>query len=385
MSGDIESIGAAITAGLAGAAVEPKHGGGGGGGGHADSRCLNCGTSLVGSHCHRCGQRVDIHRSFAAIGHDLVHAIFHFEGKLWNTLPLLAWRPGDLTRRYIHGERARFISPLALFLFAVFLTYAVLAMVGAGDFTRGLNDGMGLEQAVTEQTRKAAIADGIQSETDRIDAELAKKDLPAAQRQNLQAERETLRKSAEFLGIARARSKEERAADRAAGPAVLDNPAEQVKESADFISRNRIDTGIPFIDHGFEKAFANPALVLYKLQANAYKFAWALIPLSLPFMWLLYPFSRRFHTYDHFVFVTYSISFMLLLFVAVRLLNLTVFGGAVTALALLYVPLHMYRQLRGAYRSSRAGALVRTGLLFFFCMFAVMTFMLLLLALGMSG
>ena len=62
-----------------------------------------------------------------------------------------------------------------------------------------------------------------------------------------------------------------------------------------------------------QKAFANPALILYKLQANAYKFAWALIPLSLPFMWLLYPFSRRFHTYDHFVFVTYSISFMLLL------------------------------------------------------------------------
>ena len=143
MSGDIESIGAAITAGLAGAAVEPRHGGAGG---HGGGRCLNCGTSLVGSHCHRCGQKADVHRSFGAIGHDLVHAIFHFEGKLWNTLPLLAWRPGDLTRRYIHGERARFISPLALFLFAVFLTYAVLAMVGAGG---GL--GQELNKAAAEQ------------------------------------------------------------------------------------------------------------------------------------------------------------------------------------------------------------------------------------------
>jgi hypothetical protein len=88
---------------------------------------------------------------------------------------------------------------------------------------------------------------------------------------------------------------------------------------------------VPFIDHGLEKAIANPALVFYKLQANAYKFAWALIPLSLPFMWLLFPFSRRFHTYDHFVFVTYSISFMLLLFVVVRLLNLTIFGDVATA------------------------------------------------------
>src|SRR3546814_3866939 len=78
--------------------------------------------------------------------------------------------------------------------------------------------------------------------------------------------------------------------------------------------------------------------MLYKVQANAYKFAWALIPLSIPFLWLLYPFSRRFHAYDHFVFVTYSISFMLLLFVVVRLLGMTAIGGWVTSLAVLYVP-----------------------------------------------
>ncbi|KAB2856511.1 MAG: DUF3667 domain-containing protein, partial [Sphingopyxis terrae] len=97
MSGDIEAFGAAITAGLAGGAIEPGHGEGSA---HAGARCLNCGTVLRGSHCHRCGQKADVHRSFGAIGHDLVHAIFHFEGKLWNTLPLLTWRPGDLTRRY---------------------------------------------------------------------------------------------------------------------------------------------------------------------------------------------------------------------------------------------------------------------------------------------
>ena len=115
------------------------------------------------------------------------------------------------------------------------------------------------------------------------------------------------------------------------------------------------------------------------------KFAWALIPLSLPFMWLLFPFSRRFHTYDHFVFVTYSISSILLLFVVVRLLNLTIFGELATFFALLYVPFHMYRQLRGAYRSSRFGAFVRTNLLLFFSLFSVMMFMFLLLALGVMG
>ncbi|OHD09267.1 DUF3667 domain-containing protein [Sphingopyxis sp. RIFCSPHIGHO2_12_FULL_65_19] len=374
MSGDIEGIGAAVTAGLAGRVVEPRHGGTRVVKGH--ERCLNCGTSLAGPHCHHCGQRADVHRSFGAIGHDLVHAIFHFEGKIWNTLPLLAWRPGDLTRRYIDGERARFISPLALFLFAVFLTYAVLAMLGSGG-------GVGEEiaKAAAEQTRSNALKESFAIEADRIEARLASKTLAAADRQMLEDERATLQKSADYLGVARRLSQEE--IDK--GPPVLESPVEQVMTGADFLSRTKVDTGVPFIDESLQKAIANPALIFYKLQANAYKFAWALIPMSLPFMWLLYPFSRRFHTYDHFVFVTYSISFMLLMFVVVRLFNLTIFGDVATAFAMLYMPFHMYRQLRGAYRSSRIGAFVRTNLLLFFSMFSVMMFMFLLLALGVMG
>ena len=76
---------------------------------------------------------------------------------------------------------------------------------------------------------------------------------------------------------------------------------------------------------------------------------------------------------------------LLLLFVVVRLLNLTIFGDIATAFAMLYVPFHMYRQLRGAYRSSRFGAFVRTNLLLFFSLFSVITFMLLLVALGVMG
>ncbi|HET6524673.1 DUF3667 domain-containing protein [Sphingopyxis sp.] len=374
MTGDIEGIGSAVTAGLAARAVEPRHGGAAHG--HAPLRCLNCGTSLTGSHCHHCGQRADVHRSFGAIGHDLVHAIFHFEGKIWNTLPLLAWRPGDLTRRYIHGERARFISPLALFLFAVFLTYAVLAMVGSGG---GVGEVIAKEAAA--QTQSNALKVSFEQEVDRVDARLALKDLPSAEREQLKRERETLLKSADYLGVERRMTREE----REKGPPVLEDPAEQVMTSVDFVTRTKVDTGIPVIDEAAAKAIANPGLLLYKIQANAYKFAWALIPLSLPFMWLLFPFSRRFHTYDHFVFVTYSISFMLLLFVVVRLLNLTIFGDLAIFFAMLYVPFHMYRQLRGAYRSSRFGAFVRANLLLFFSLFAVIWFMLLLLALGISG
>jgi hypothetical protein len=59
--------------------------------------------------------------------------------------------------------------------------------------------------------------------------------------------------------------------------------------------------------------------------------------------------------------------------------------GAVTTFAVFYVPFHMYRQLRGAYRSSRFGALARTSLLLMFSVMAVTLFVTMLLALGAMG
>ena len=96
----------------------------------AEGTCLNCGTQLMGAHCHACGQKAHLHRTLGAFMHDLLHGALHFEGKTWKTLPMLAFRPGQLTRRYIEGERARFVSPMALFLFSIFLMFAVFQAVG---------------------------------------------------------------------------------------------------------------------------------------------------------------------------------------------------------------------------------------------------------------
>ncbi len=363
MPGDVESIGEAVTAGLAGAAVEPAHGSGA----RADpSRCLNCGTALVGSHCHHCGQKSHVHRSFTAIGHDLLHAVLHFDGKFWNTLPLLVWRPGDLTRRYIHGERASFISPLALFLFAVFLTYAVLASVGMG----GDSEFDAVAAADQQQSINGARA-AMREELASLDDRLAKAQAAGEPTQAIEQDRTVLIGAARAMGLV----------DVGEGKAQISDTARR-----NFTVAN-ITTGVPFIDAGIKKANDNPGLLLYKLQANAYKFAWALIPISMPFLWLLYPFSRRFHMFDHFVFVTYSISFMLLWFVALRLAGFLPepIVGVLTAIGIPYIGFHMYRQLRGAYRSSRPGAALRTILLLTFCIFTVTLFLLLLLAMGIMG
>lgn len=360
----MEAIGGAVTAALAGVAVE---GGSGGRHGASGTRCRNCGTVLAGSHCHGCGQSAHIHRSFGAIGHDLLHSIFHVEGKIWNTLPLLAWRPGDLTRRFIHGERASFLSPLALFLFAVFLTYAVIAMVGGG---AGTNQYFDANAAAKAQTEVNGIREGMKSQLAEIDTRIAEADKAGTSTDELREQRSDLMKAAKVMGLVETTGGETKVSDTA-------------QRNFSFVD---LDTGNATLDRLIKKANDNPSLLLYKLQANAYKFAWALIPLSLPFMWLLFPFSRRYHVYDHFVFVTYSLSFMLLLFVVVRMGSL-IPGAAdsILALALCYVPFHMYRQLRGAYRGGRVVTVLRTLLLTQFALLAVVAFLLLLLAMGIMG
>src|SRR3954470_19078464 len=130
--GEFEAIGDALTGGMVGRAVEPKAGEAADGHTH-EGTCLNCGAPLAGPYCHECGQHAHVQRTLEAFFHDFLHGVLHFEGKIWRTLPLLAWKPGELTRRYIDGQRARYVSPIALFLFCVFLMFAVVSATGLGE------------------------------------------------------------------------------------------------------------------------------------------------------------------------------------------------------------------------------------------------------------
>lgn len=127
MSGELEAAGAAITAGLAAREIEGKDGAGHGAVGGA---CLNCGATLQGAYCHVCGQSGHVQRKLVHVFEEFLHGIAHFDTKAWRTLPRLIGRPGTLTYEYIHGKRARYVSPLATFLFVVFVMFFVFAMFG---------------------------------------------------------------------------------------------------------------------------------------------------------------------------------------------------------------------------------------------------------------
>jgi hypothetical protein len=398
ITGGIESVGEAVTGGLAARAVEPEAGEGEGKGHGA---CLNCGAGLIGPHCHRCGQAGHVHRTLTAFWHDLAHSVLHFDGKLWRTLPLLAWRPGELTRRYVAGQRASFVSPMALFLFSVFLMFAVFSTIGG---PMGNASSVKSEQASVEERAEArrefarARAESLQEldglRTERARLAAAKQPTADIDDRIRQAESELALKQRLFdQAMALVESKEESEAEAAkaekeavAGPA---KTAAEVAASDDFTVVAGADSLNQWFRKAYRKAKENPSLLAYKLQTNAYKFSWALIPISVPFLWLLFLHRRRYRrykAYDHTVFVTYSIAFMSLGVISLSFLRLLGVPGGFALLAMTLVPpLHMYRQLRGAYQLSRWSAVWRTFVLLNFAFIAASLFFTLLLALGLLG
>ena len=118
-----------------------------------------------------------------------------------------------------------------------------------------------------------------------------------------------------------------------------------------------------------------------KVQDAASKYSWLLIPMSVPFMWLLFPFRRRYNTYDHTVFVTYSLSFMMMLVITGSLL-VAVGMSSLAGLLFFVPPFHMYRHLKQSYELGKWSAIMRTMALVTFAFIAAALFMVTAVAIG---
>ena len=240
---------------------------------------------------------------------DFVHGLFNFEGKIWRTLPMLAWCPGIMTRRYIAGERARFISPVALYLFTVFLMFATLNFTGALGSGTGKTFKNGLKTELADQQQQLARLEAKRKLTLAAGKDVADLDRRIAKRN------EDMRDTQRMLS---------------GQPLAVTDAGDEVP---DWIQ--------PFIKNVQE----NPDVVSMKIQDAASKYSWLLIPLSVPFMWLLFPFRRRYNTYDHAVFVTYSLSFMMMLVIVAGLMVALGMSG-MAGLLFFIPPFHMYRHLK---------------------------------------
>lgn len=319
--------------------------------------CANCATPLQGAYCHVCGQLAeDFHKSIFLLVLESIESFFHFDGRLWRTLPKLAFNPGALTRAYLDGQRAPQIPPFRLFLVVLLVAFFV------GHFASGQKEeslkftpapvGVEVGEAADVGEAAAVLRRGVETAPD----------LSPEQRRQALEKMQTAESRLKETGFAEVKFEAPAAAKGERAKAFEHWAQTRVKAIQD-----------------------DPERFLLLLEIWAHRVAVLMLPMAALFLTVLFAFQRRFYVFDHLVFSMHSLSFQLLLLTAVMLLSLAV-GPAAWWLALL-TPIHLFMHLRGVYSTGGLSTVVRMGGLFLMTVFgfsalAVLWFYLGLRAMG---
>lgn len=347
---DIEGAGGLVTAGLVAGAIEKPTGKAGE---HDAHVCPDCGAGTSGNFCSNCGQPTHVHRTLLHLGEEVLHGVMHFDARVWRTLPLLAFNPGRLTREWIHGKRTRYVSPLAMFLFTVFVTFFALSFVH-------------MPEASVHPVSAVAGQEGA------AEFEAGRQEIAAARATAVTAQDKAALDVADnvLAGVSGGKMK-----DDGPRPDGLTAGSWQagVRDVASSIYADP-DTG-PGLKK-WAKKLMNPDLAVYKVQQTSYKFAFLLVPLSIPFLALLFLWRRRTTLYDHGVFVLYSLTFVTLAALLVAGLSLIhpALGGLAGFALVFGVPVHQFAQLKGGYELGVFSTLWRWLFLQVFCVIVASLF-----------
>jgi hypothetical protein len=276
--------------------------------------CDNCAAPLTGRFCAACGQRVEppVHSlwHFVMVAtEDLTHA----DSRLWRTLVALLFKPGYLTREFLHGRRASYLPPVRLYLVlsVLFFLYAALGHSQLRAVEISTND-HGAPKSVHVTPLKDAFGTGKSGET---------------------AEQRNQRECAmiDYEGPWQARL---------------------VPAIRDACLRIRADNGRS-LQEGY----------LHNLPRAMFVF----LPLLAGMMMLMYWWPRHYYV-EHLLLLVHNHAFMfLLVMLGWALTALMPFAaGWVTFAMTLYIPWYVFRSMRVVYAQSRGLTLAKLALLSFF-------------------
>lgn len=348
--------------------------------------CANCGAELQGYYCHVCGQSADMHkRSIFHLFWEALEALFHFDGRLWRTMPLLFFRPGKLANDYIEGRMARHVPPFRTFLVALLL-FIFAAEHAIHQLRHEAEEKARVEAAST------STPEGRLVEAARLRAEAIKEkndDLKEATSEHAAdlkgAEDESDRRTAENnfkTAVASANRRFDKRMDKASQVEqgkffdekyMLGASPEKRRELAGQI-RNDVElsggdgkaepTGAKtrskgWFKEGLARAVENPDYYLTVMFGWAHRLAILLLPIVGLSLAMVYFYRRKYFLYDHLLVAMNLLSFAFLTN-ALGLVLPQAWWPFYFALLFLWTPVNLFQTLRGAYHSGVFGAIVKT-------------------------
>ncbi len=93
--------------------------------------CLNCGQPLYGyeNFCSFCGQKNTIKKlSLGGFFSNLFSNFFSYDSRFWRTFLPLLFKPGQVSKEFIAGKRAKYVNPFKLYLNVSIIFFLILGI-----------------------------------------------------------------------------------------------------------------------------------------------------------------------------------------------------------------------------------------------------------------
>lgn len=145
--------------------------------------CLNCGTKLLDTFCHHCGQKdIPRRRTLGELIENFIGSFYSFESKFFRTVKFLLLKPGFLPVEYTAGKRESYYHPARAYVFISFVFFLLFFSLPDGDeednkpvaktdqeeFNRGMDEmrkglySAGLDSAVVDSIYAASVKDSVE-------------------------------------------------------------------------------------------------------------------------------------------------------------------------------------------------------------------------------
>ncbi|MDH3440368.1 MAG: DUF4286 family protein [Gammaproteobacteria bacterium] len=320
----------------------------------ASEECLNCGTTLTGQYCGNCGQRA---RSRLISIWELMQEAFgdllELDSRLWRTLIPLTIRPGQLTRDYLEGRRARFMPP--------FRTYLVLSifffLIAFFDPREELGIFFGPEADVAEEP--AGDAQSSEEIRDEVLSELVAEGILSQDEAGLERGDDEDGTDEDDEGP------EFRITVDGTEASSEDDCADiEIEDMPDWLATRLTPERLTAV---CERMIADDGRAfLGKLLDNVPAGLFILLPLMALMLKILYPLSKRYYV-EHLLFVIHYHAFIFLILslqiLVSRLTSLASLPDAVVAVTItavsLYIPIYLYKSMRRVYEQGHLLTLLK--------------------------